>query len=126
MGVKDRGRGGYGAHSHPAPPPPPRPGAPRWWAATRGGAPDTAKVGETASPSAPAAPAVFAIRFTPPPPRPDLAAALTAGTLASARGRSWRAATMSVVDSYREAAWRSHLRRGSVLPAGCELPVDAA
>ncbi|WP_147599210.1 glycosyltransferase [Flaviflexus massiliensis] len=63
--------------------------------ANAGGIPDIIKDGENGFLVDPADTAVFADRVNQILTRPDLAAALTAGTLASARGRSWRAAPQS-------------------------------
>lgn len=93
--------------------------------ANAGGIPDIINEGENGFLVNPADTDLFADRINQILTRPDLAASLTAGALASARGRSWRAATITVVDSYQEAAWRSHYRRGTALPAGCELPATA-
>lgn len=93
--------------------------------ANAGGIPDIVQDGINGFLVNPADTTMFADRITQILSRPDLRAELTAGALSSARGKSWRAATMTVVDNYAKAALRSHIRRGSTLPAGVDAPVGA-
>ena len=91
--------------------------------ADAGGIPDIVQDGINGFLVDPSETEIFAEKIDSILSRPDLRGALTAGALASARGQSWRKATMKVVDAYEEAAWRSHYRRGSILPAELALPV---
>lgn len=93
--------------------------------ANAGGIPDIVQDGLNGYLIDPSDAGAFADRINRILSEPDLRGALTAGALASARGRSWRKATMTVVDAYEEAARRSHVERGSALPAGVELLIDA-
>ena len=93
--------------------------------ADAGGIPDIVQDGINGFLVDPSETEIFAEKIDSILSRPDLRGALTAGALASARDQSWRKATMKVVDAYEEAAWRSHYRRGSILPAELALPVIA-
>lgn len=84
--------------------------------ANAGGIPDIVKDGVNGYLVDPANTEQFAAKLSHILDRPDVRAEMTAAALASARGRSWRVATQTVVASYNQAALRSHLRRGSRLP----------
>lgn len=83
--------------------------------APAGGIPDIVSHGHNGLLADPASPA-FAEAIDSILRNADLRGELTAGALATARGRSWRMATQTVLGHYRAAILRSHHRRGSHMP----------